>query len=463
LTKTAKNLVVVGTEVAANFIGFLSAAYLGKTLGISNFGLVAFGMAFLSYFVILSGLGFPATGAVSLARHRSRWRQITGQVISMQIITAILLFVLYVPTSFMSAPGDDFYDLMKLYGVGILLVPLSLHWFFMGFERENMMALAQLVRQGLYLGLVLFLVHGPEDICWAPVAFLASIVVPGAILLSTLLKSGGPKFRPVRISENYALLKRGIPACFSEILLQLYYSADIIMIGWMRPVRELSLYAGAYTIITFLFAIRNQITRMLLPVLTRKKKEGANFNDIFQQIFFGLSAAALPLAVGGTFLAGPLIVFVFGEGYLHADVAFGLLVWSAAAALIGIPFTILCHVEDRQKTLLRISGSMVGFNLVANLAVIPFFGYIGAAVVTVLSELIQLILLVSSSRQFVVLNPLRPLVGPAISCVGMVLFLKWIEGSHVLVSIVGGMAVYTAVLQFDPSTRRLYLLALGKK
>jgi O-antigen/teichoic acid export membrane protein len=237
----------------------------------------------------------------------------------------------------------------------------------------------------------------------------------------------------------------------------------MIMIGWMRPVRELSLYAGAYTVITFLFALRNQVTWMLLPVFARKKREGADFDEIFRQVYFGLAAAALPLAVGGTFLAGPLIVFVFGEGYLHADLAFGLLVWSAAAAVVGIPFTILCHVEDQQKTLLRVSATMVGFNLAANLAVIPFFGYLGAAAVTVFSEFLQLTLLISFSRRFVVLPVLRPLLGPGLGCVGMIFFLNWIEGTHVLISVVGGMAVYGAALQFDPSTRKLYRLALGKK
>jgi O-antigen/teichoic acid export membrane protein len=54
---------------------------------------------------------------------------------------------------------------------------------------------------------------------------------------------------------------------------------------------------------------------------------------------------------------------------------------------------------NRQRTLSLAFGLGVGFNVLANLALIPSYGYLGAAVVTVVSEIVLMVAFLAVARR----------------------------------------------------------------
>ena len=98
----------------------------------------------------------------------------------------------------------------------------------------------------------------------------------------------------------------------------------------------------------------------------------------------------------GYTLIPQILTLVFGSDYLPASRAVALLLINGLVVALNIGFAIPLTAVGRQKTLLRVvtGGAVAGILL--NLALIPSFGFEGAAVGTLLDEMTILGMLVGS-------------------------------------------------------------------
>src|SRR5262249_5356190 len=101
---------------------------------------------------------------------------------------------------------------------------------------------------------------------------------------------------------------------------------------------------------------------------------------------------ALPLAAGIALLSEPIVAIVGGRDYLpDSAVALSILiVYLPLSYANGLTQYVLI-AANRQRLLTRAFGAALVFNLVANVLLIPRFSYVGAAWVTVTSEIVLLI------------------------------------------------------------------------
>jgi O-antigen/teichoic acid export membrane protein len=101
---------------------------------------------------------------------------------------------------------------------------------------------------------------------------------------------------------------------------------------------------------------------------------------------------AIPIGVGGTFLAGPIILFLFGLEYENSIQPLQILSWSAVLVILRGTFRQALNAAGRQDLDLRCAGTAMVVNVGLNLFIIPRFGIIGAAVTTLTAEVIWITL-----------------------------------------------------------------------
>ena len=99
----------------------------------------------------------------------------------------------------------------------------------------------------------------------------------------------------------------------------------------------------------------------------------------------------LPIAAGGSLVALPLIIFLYGEQYLPAVLAFQIIVWDVPLLL----FTSFCGnmttVVGAERSAARILFIAAITNIVLNLLLIPMFSLYGAAAATLITDLVAAI------------------------------------------------------------------------
>jgi len=100
-----------------------------------------------------------------------------------------------------------------------------------------------------------------------------------------------------------------------------------------------------------------------------------------------LVMVALPIAILVTVLATPLIRILGGAAFLpDSATALTLLIWSIPVGFVNSVTQYVLIAVGQQRFLTRAFVIGVTFNIVANLIMIPRYGFAGAAVVTILSE-----------------------------------------------------------------------------
>jgi O-antigen/teichoic acid export membrane protein len=94
----------------------------------------------------------------------------------------------------------------------------------------------------------------------------------------------------------------------------------------------------------------------------------------------------LPIAVGGWALADQLIPFLFKAAYLPAVPALQIVIWAAPLMFTSefLGYVVLIAGQERRVARSVIISTSV--NVVANLLLVPMFGLLGAAIMTVLTE-----------------------------------------------------------------------------
>jgi O-antigen/teichoic acid export membrane protein len=156
---------------------------------------------------------------------------------------------------------------------------------------------------------------------------------------------------------------------------------------------------------------------------------------------------AVPVGVAGTFLAEPIINFLFGPLYKNSVPALQILSWSAVLVMLRGTYRQSLNAAGKQHLDLRCAGTAIAVNLGLNLLLIPRFGIIGAATSTLIAEMIWLTLAsYFSYRHVVPMTLFSPLLQPVIAAVAMGTFfllahpLFWVAGGFI------GLIVYFGTL-----------------
>ena len=129
--------------------------------------------------------------------------------------------------------------------------------------------------------------------------------------------------------------------------------------------------------------------------------------------------------------------------------ALQVIIWSIPVGFVNSVTQYVLIAADQQRYLTKAFIAGVVFNVAGNLLMIPVFSYIGAAVVTILSEFCLLILFARRVRQHVGAVAWPDLIWrPALSAVAMGAFLYGLSavGVGVWLTILPSWAVYAAVL-----------------
>ncbi|MBI2024707.1 MAG: flippase [Candidatus Harrisonbacteria bacterium] len=177
-------------------------------------------------------------------------------------------------------------------------------------------------------------------------------------------------------------------------------NTDIIMLGWLRTAEEVGFYSAAQKPIQLLYILPSLLASSIFPILTRLVKQNiAEANIILKKYVKRVVIFSIPIVIAGVALATPIINLLFGAEYLPAVVTFQLLILTVA---VVYPSTLLGNAifaYDHQKSFVTFVGAAAFGNVAFNLLLIPPFGIEGAAVSTIITQLLTNALIWRKARQ----------------------------------------------------------------
>jgi len=206
-----------------------------------------------------------------------------------------------------------------------------------------------------------------------------------------------PKFQ---VATFKSLSKPAWPVGLALIFNLIYFRIDVFILANFRSTQEVGYYGLAYQFFEATLAIPIFFVNAIYPVLLQiYKKSQENFQKklLVWLVVLGLISIIVMILL---FIVSYLIPIV-DQRFAQSQIALKILA-------VGIPFffisALLWHlliIYEKQKYLSYIYGFGALFNLALNLIFIPSFGYLAAAVITVVSEALILLLLVLVSVKII--------------------------------------------------------------
>ncbi len=253
-------------------------------------------------------------------------------------------------------------------------------------------------------------------------------------------------------------LRESWPLFVNQLLQGLFFKVDALLLPGLAGLAAAGVYGAAYKVSEGAGIISSSFTLALFPRLSRS----GDTSDAYRMALRLLFQVGLPLAAGTALLAEPIVAVVGGREYLpDSAVALAILICYLPLSYANGLTQYVLIAAGRQRLLTAAFAAALVFNVVANLLLIPRFSYVGAAWVTVASELV---LLVPFQRAAAKVAPgVSALSEARIPLLGTLLMAPvvwWLRDAiHPLAAIVAGSVVYVVALWslggIDAQQRRL--------
>lgn len=371
-------------------VGLFVGVWIARYLGVVQFGLLSYAMAFVALFNTFSNLGLPALVVRTITHEPDKKEQILGTTFWLQLFGGIATLLL----SMSIIVGLHHNDRLTMSLVGLL----ASAGIFRAFETIDLWFQSQLQSKYTVVAkntaflvvsiakVVLINMRAPLlAFAWAT---LAEVLI-GAVGLILFYKIQGCSLRLWRWSLPLAksLLKESWPLILSGFSIVVYMKIDQIMLKEMIGPRALGLYSSATRISEVWYFVPTAIASSFAPSIyaARQEKNTISFYQKIAQLLRILSIIVILIAIPMTFMSGNLINLLYGYEYREAGSILAIHIWSALFVFTGVGTSAWFIAEG--LTYLSFRKTLLGAitNVILNLFLIPTYSGDGAAVATVIS------------------------------------------------------------------------------
>lgn len=426
-------------------IPLVTIVYVSKILGADGVGKASVAQNFASYFTIIASLGIPNYGTRELSKAKTREERdrLFTELFSINFISTTICLVAYLLAVLSFGYFAELKSLYLVAGLAIALNYCNVDWLYRGTEEYPFMTESSLiVKAAAFIGLLLF-VTKPQDV--APYLLLATIALTGSGVLNLIYARKFVSFRFKGIS-----LRRHLKPVFvllaANVAIELYTLLDITMLGIFCTDAEVGYYTNAMKLVKTTVTVICTIGAILLPRLSVSFQSDRKTSDqMVQKAFFVLLLICLPATLGIFFLSDSIILGLFGAEYFPSVPIMVVLAPLILIMGIGNLFgtqVLLSSGAERKLFYSVLLGA--ASNMALNAFLIPAFGGRGAALASVVSELLVMTAQVVFAMKYCSLR-LSPAecAKPVLATIGMCLALVLVRFlvSSALVEVVVGIFV----------------------
>lgn len=381
LRRLASNFAILGVaEVLCRAMSVVVTVALMKRLRPEGFGRVEFAFNVVFWLVLIVRDCFETVVTREIARHPRLTRKLVNRVLAIKLALAVSLFLLLggVSVATFADPLDS--AVMTLYGMLLLTTALGLDFVFRGKESVGLVAVSLMVRTFIYCAGVWVCVTGPSRLLLVP-TWLAVGEFSGIALVWLVYarKYGVP--RPVLGRRFLAVFaKRGRSVGLIHLCQAIIVSADVMVVGVWSPWSEVGQYGASYRLVAAIMAFGLIFQQVIFPALSRSWRTSSDacrrLTDLAVRV---LVTGFLPIAVGGSLLAEPLVRFLLPGDYPESALLLAVGIWRAPVLSLAFLYQAGLIAMNREAQGLRLLtwGSACSAPLIAVCA--WRFGLVGAS------------------------------------------------------------------------------------
>lgn len=386
---------LIGGKIAQMALSLVVGALSARYLGPSNYGLISYGSAFVSFFMSFCTLGINSVIIKDFVDNPDQQGETIGSSIMLRILSSILSVIMIVSIVGILDKGEP------LTIIVVLLCSISLifhcfdtlnYWFQSLYKSKvtSMATLVAYIATSVYRVVLLML---GKDIRWFAFATSIDYIVLSVILFAVYKRNGGPKLS-FSITKSKQLLSKSYHYILSGMMVAIYGQTDRLMLKQMMDETTVGYYTIATTVCNMWVFVLAAIIDSMYPTILKLYKESKDkFERKNRQLYAVVFYVSVIVSLLICLLGDVAINILYGRDYASAGGVLKVVTWYTAFSYLGVARNAWIVSNDKQKYLKYMYVAAAIINVILNYFLIPLWGAIGAAVASLITQIFTSIIL----------------------------------------------------------------------
>ena len=372
-------------SILALTVTMLTARYLGP----SNYGLISYASSLVAFATPIMYLGFNSIVVQELINNPQNEGEVLGTAIGGCLVSATICIVGVVTfTCIVNAGERDTILVSFLYSFILLFQAIEIIQFWFQAKLKSKYTSVVMVSTYFIISVYrIWLLISNKSVYWFAVANALDAMLIGIVLVLIYKKLGGQKFI-FSIRRGKCMWNRSKHFIVSSLMITIFTQTDKVMLKLMLDETVTGYYAAATTCVFLTNFVFNAIFDSMRPYILNSKANESNIS--YEKKMTTLFAIIIFLSVAQCvmiFLFSEWIIYIlYGKEYAGAISILRVLVWYTLFSYIGMSRSIWILAESKQCYLWIINFSGAVANIILNLFMIPFWGGLGAAVASLITQ-----------------------------------------------------------------------------
>ena len=392
IAKNTASLMVA--DAVSKGLLFLLIILIARNLGDITFGKYSFAFAFTSLFAVFADFGLSTLTIREVARNREYASKYLGNISLIKFLLSIITGIfIVISINLLDYPLDT---ILAVYFAGAYVIVNSfnqfLRAFFRAFEKMEYEAVTRITeRILLFIVVALMLYFGYGLVPIISVFFIVSLFNWFVTVVLVLKRFVKPSY-DIDFKFCRGIIKEAIPFSLAIAFSAIYFRIDTVMLSLMQSDNVVGWYSAAYQIMEGGVMIPVSFVSAIFPYFSKMHTNNEKHKKAFLKAFKYLFILGFVIASFITLYADFIISFLYGVEFLNSIVTLKILSWALLIIFLEYLFSQSLYAMNMQKINMYLMGICMVLNILLNLILIPIYSHNGAAIATLFTELVLLVL-----------------------------------------------------------------------
>lgn len=384
--------------------------YATRIMLADGIGIVSFYQSIIQYITLLTSLGIPLYAIRKIAKIRDdidELRKVTTEILLLSTILVIGGYLLVVVLVSTVSEIQANVSLFLFLSLTILFNTIGCEWFYQGIEEFKYITIRGLIIKTVSLILLFLFVKTKEDIMWYAAYTVFGVLGGNLFNFVRLRKYIDVRKISIKTLHPFRHLKPALHIFILNLIISIYVYLNTAMLGFMSDTISVGFYTAASKLSHVLLILVSALGTVMLARLSNlvESDQKERFVNLSHKALTFVLAITIPLSVG-MFLTAPYLIELFcGVEFVQATQALKIL--SPLVFVIGLSNALGIQIlypqgQENKVILCTAIGAISNFFL--NLWLIPKYDYNGAAIATLVAEILVTASMMILGRKYILFN-----------------------------------------------------------
>ncbi|MBW8356163.1 flippase [Pseudomonas sp. WS 5414] len=374
------------------FLGLLVGAWVARYLGPTEYGELAYIVAYIAFFQAVATLGLDGIIIREISRNKDAASYILGTSFSLRLLAGVICWLVAVCSMAIIHDWKSSTVLIAALAGGTLIFQAAdtIDLWFQSQGQNRRTVIAKLVAYIISSILkVLMILSNAPLIAFAMAISLDIIISAAGLFFAYRRFPCNERWHTVR-STAIALLKECWPFILSGLAVIIYMRIDQLMIKEMLGAKALGIYSAILPIAMAPNFVPVIISVVLMPTISRLHGENKErYRSLLIKIFRANFYAALFIALCTAALSEFIVSLLFGADFSESAGILRIYIFSNCFTWLGVAHSL--WLVNEKKGMVRLYGTLLGAAscIILNSLLIPIYGLKGAAIVAIIAQFVS--------------------------------------------------------------------------